>query len=337
MQDVEESVALMISLSNRAASEVADLLFKAIHALANRNIGEGESKPGLIESAREALERKIPGIGAHGEVTAATLHKGGAEVSVAMIESEDLSRLKAELGKEGVDFAVVRNADATASVLFRAKDFDLMQNALAQVGSNLGISEEDLAFAAMAPEQDAASQEQGVAEPEQDAASQTQSQEQSPEQKAEAQRQGVAKQAGTRLGVTWTAATATAEPALEAQVSECDLTAHTDGTWSVSIAGSEVGAGRSAVPDLTGAMIDATASAKATISGHDLLQGVTWPQGLAPSPAAGDGHALKAAQQEPGRTVASVAQQARAKAQIAAQGQKPSLDAPKPKRQAPRR
>lgn len=395
MQDVEESVALMISLSGKTVSEVADLLFKAIHALANRE-GDGESKPGLVATARQALERKIPGIGDHGEVSAATLHKGGAEVSVATIGSEDLSQLKSELHKEGVDFSVVQNADGTAAVLFRAKDFELMQNALAQVGGRLGISEEDLAFAAMAPEVAEGAQEQSVEEIEHDAEGETQAQgqsqdgtempiqdasepeeaaevqeqgqaeaqphaqrqgpeqpaqpahpnaaashaqEQPPEQKEEKERQDVAGQAGTHLGVTWTpvTVTASAEPALEAQVAECDLTAKPDGTWSVSIAGAEVAAGKSTVPDLTGAMIDATASAKATVTGHDLLQGVTWQQGHAPSLAAGDGQPTKAAQQRPEHTVASVAKQARAKAQSAKQVHAQSQDAPKQKRPAPRR
>lgn len=341
MQDVEESVALMISLSGKTVSEVADLLFKAIHALANRE-GDGESKPGLVATARQALERKIPGIGDHGEVSAATLHKGGAEVSVATIGSEDLNQLKSELHKEGVDFSVVQNADGTAAVLFRAKDFELMQNALAQVGGRLGISEEDLAFAATGPEQIEAEQEQSVEEVEQDAESEILAQEQSqdgaevPEQDAGVQEQGT-EQAGTHLGVTWTPVTASAMPALEAQVSECDLTAKPDGTWSVSIAGAEVAAGRSTVPDLTGAMIDATASAKATVTGHDLLQGVTWQQGHAPSLAAGDGQPTKAAQQRPQHTVANVAKQARTMAQSAKQGHAPSLDAPKQKRPTPRR
>lgn len=308
MQDVEETVGLMVSLTNQTVSEAADLVFKAIHALAARNSSRMDDRGGLASNAWDALTRRIPGIGEHGEVSAAKLHEAGAQVSQATITGSELASLRDALAARGVDFAVVRNADGCADVLFRAADFELMSGALAQVGADLGLSSADMQLAAEQPCQ-------GQADP------------------APSQDSPAARWEEPCFGVEWSPSTASAEAgSLEGQLAQCDLSAHADGSWAVSIAGVQRASGTATSEDITGAMIDAAASARATVSGRDLFAGVAWQQGCAPSLSVGDdGHAPKAEKGAPGHTVANVAKQARERA---AKQPAREMKAPVPRRQS---
>lgn len=149
MQDVEESVAMIISLNNKIVSGAVDLILQALHALTERRGGTTVGKQqGKLSKAYQAVAKFIPGLGNRGEVSLKQLQADGEQVSITdKMSREDLAILSKELKKFGVTFHVLKNADDTRSVMFRAKDYDLMQEALIRAGEALGMKQGDMMLA----------------------------------------------------------------------------------------------------------------------------------------------------------------------------------------------
>lgn len=147
MNDVEETVSLLLNVSGRCVSEVMDLIFKGLQALVGRNSNTyAQKETGKFAKLGQDISKHMDGIGSKGEVSMKKLREDGSQLGVVTVEREDLVKFEKALKERDVTFAILQNSDGSCNVLFKAPDYDVMANALQAVGiQEFGISEEDIA------------------------------------------------------------------------------------------------------------------------------------------------------------------------------------------------
>lgn len=223
MSDVDEIVGVMVNASCKIVNGSADLILQVLRALANRQKASNENdKPGLSERAKDALTRKIPGIGKSGEVSLSTLNRdAGGELAEVEVSREDLVQLKKELAKRGVAFHVLKSDDDSVDILFSAKSYGLMESSLKAVArEKLGLSDQQIEevqkpeivnLEKLATPDLVAAQEKAITDLTQEG----------------------------YLGLDWTKDPAQDNLTFSAERGAYDIKASADGTWEVSVMGNK--------------------------------------------------------------------------------------------------
>lgn len=290
MQDVEEIVAVMVSMSTKAVSGAGDIVLEALRSIVAA-LGSGGGSESRVTKIKNSMLKPVPYLGESGQVSAEKLMRNGETVEVVEnVQREDLKQLERQLKKMGVAFAVIKNPDDTVSVLFKAKDYNCMANALSHVSAEHGVTSEEI---------------ERIAEGDLDPSDRSFD--------------------GTTLrGIEWRSRTGEEGAEAVAQVGPYDVTVRENGNWTVSTSGSVVMEGPSPDGTFTSGLVKAAAAANDAKNQTALKKGM--PELEKPAVRLGNG-APQAGQGKPARTVAREASAAIEKAKAKNAGLEPKAPA----------
>lgn len=321
MNDVEDMMAIMISVTSRSVSDAYDLIIRALRGIADRRGGLTNKVSDAGKRAYSAVTKYMPNLGTLGEVKASVLRQGDEQVNVARVERADLLNLKKALSEREVSFHVLENDDGTACVMFKARDFDLMNDALLDIGREFGITDEDIRIATTCLDNKEVAKEH-------------------PELKQQIENEQVEQLAGKHFGLDWHSEEAidkenlNIEPGskvLKAESGIYDIAASPDGSWTVSTAGEAVAEKQCTDGgNIQNAMIDSAVCCRDIQNTEQLKQGIAWQKNNQPTHAAKVGVDEKAAKAQkaninPEHTIANVAKSAKSRAEEHAKTHKKSV------------